>query len=113
MSHTQAAHLALTTKHGTMPVMPRAGQGLHNEAWAAVRTFRDETFPVWWASTTNLETSLPNHLTKWKDDVLTRKVGQGVRRPDREYMVYWINLACMGVVSGAILDDPVLHQQTV
>ena len=60
-------------------------------------------FPTFFESTTRLDAKLPKDMKAWRDN-LSKLIGKTVKRPEWEKVVYFVNLATVGVLSAVKLS---------
>lgn len=78
---------------------------LRSTAWAAVREYRNDKYPIFTAkSTSDLETDLAKPLADWLEKVQTSIIGSGVRRSELEHYVLYACLPTVGIL-GAVQKD--------
>jgi hypothetical protein len=76
-------------------------QGFHEVSWRLVVQFSEEAFPVWCIPTAKMSAQLPAKFKPWQAAVVQ---GPGIRRPENEHYVYWLNLVTTGITSSLKTD---------
>lgn len=69
----------------------------HNAAWDLINRTIDEEMPVMAFSNTKELSLCPATLFPWMDDALAA-LGDGMRRPETERVVYWVCLPVLGQI---------------
>ena len=69
----------------------------HNSAWDLINRTIDEEMPVMAFSNTKELSLCPATLFPWMNDALTA-LGNGMKRPETERVVYWVCLPVLGQI---------------
>lgn len=93
----------LAVSLGSMCSMGLFAQGFHEASWRLVAQFAEEGFPVWTIPTKMLSAQLPAKLKPWQAAVV-QSVNAGIRRPENENYIYWLNMVTCGITSAVKTD---------